>query len=85
MARSGALAALADLTGAMLPLAALDLQARIDERLDKIPNQLNEYGYDAYGMSPFWMRRIFLPTVLLYRYYFRVEVFGIERVPAGYS
>ncbi len=48
MGRSGALAALADLAGATLPLAALNLQARIDERLDKIPNQLNEYGYDAY-------------------------------------
>ena len=83
MARSGVLAALADLTGAMLPLAALDLQARIDERLDKIPNQFNEYGFDAYGMSPLWMRRVLLPSVLLYRYYFRVEVFGIERVPAG--
>lgn len=83
MARSGAFAALADLTGAMLPLSALNLQARIDERLDKIPNQLNEYGFDAYGMSPFWMRRLFLPSVLLYRYYFRVEVFGIERIPAG--
>jgi hypothetical protein len=67
MARSGALAALADLAGAMLPLTALNLQARIDERLEKIPNQLNEYGYDAYGMSPYWMRRIFLPSVLLYR------------------
>ena len=85
MGRSGALAALADLAGATLPLAALNLQARIDERLGKIPNQLNEYGFDAYGMSPFWMRRIFLPSVLLYRYYFRVEVFGIERVPAGRS
>ncbi len=83
MERSGALAALTDLAGAMLPLAALNLQARIDERLEKIPNQFNEYGYDAYGMSPSWMRRIFLPSVLLYRYYFRVEVFGIERIPAG--
>jgi 1-acyl-sn-glycerol-3-phosphate acyltransferase len=83
MERSGARAALTDLIGALLPLAALNLQARIDERLDNIPNQLNEYGFDAYGMSPSWMRRIFLPSVLLYRYYFRVEVFGIERVPAG--
>ena len=83
MLSSGALAALADFAGAMLPLQARDLQTRIDERLAALPNRLNEYGYDAYGMSPSWMRRMLLPVVLLYRYYFRVETFGIDRLPQG--
>jgi 1-acyl-sn-glycerol-3-phosphate acyltransferase len=83
METSSSLTALADLAGALLPLSARDLQAQIDERLAKIPNELNEYGFDAYGMSPEWMRRVLLPSALLYRHYFRVETFGIERLPRG--
>ncbi len=83
MAKSGALDALVDFAGAMLPLRARNLQTVIDENLSRIPNELNEYGYDAYGMSPFWMRRVLMPFALLYRYYFRVEVTGIENLPEG--
>jgi 1-acyl-sn-glycerol-3-phosphate acyltransferase len=77
------LTALADLAGALMPLRARDLQTQIDQRLAKIPNQLNGYGFDAYGMSPVWLRRVLLPSALLYRHYFRVETFGIERLPRG--
>jgi 1-acyl-sn-glycerol-3-phosphate acyltransferase len=83
MARSSALDALVDFAGAMLPLRARNLQTVIDDHLSRIPNQLNEYGYDAYGMTPVWMRRVLLPMALLYRYYFRVEVSGIDHLPAG--
>jgi 1-acyl-sn-glycerol-3-phosphate acyltransferase len=83
MAKSGALDALIDFAGAMLPLQARNLQTVIDENLSQIPNELNEYGYDSYGMSPFWMRRVLMPFALLYRYYFRVEVAGIENLPEG--
>jgi 1-acyl-sn-glycerol-3-phosphate acyltransferase len=83
MARSGALDALVDFAGAMLPLRARNLQTVIDDHLSQIPNKLNEYGYDAYGMSPLWMRRVLMPIALLYRYYFRVEVSGIDRLPEG--
>jgi len=83
MARSGALDALIDFAGAMLPLRARNLQTVIDDHLSRIPNKLNEYGYDAYGMNPVWMRRVLLPFALLYRYYFRVEVAGIEQLPEG--
>jgi len=83
MARSSALDALVDFAGAMLPLRARNLQTVIDDHLSRIPNQLNEYGYDAYGMNPVWMRRVLLPLALLYRYYFRVEVAGIDRLPEG--
>jgi len=75
--------ALGDLVGALVPLATHDLQREIADRLRKIPNRINEYGFDPYGMSPDWMRRWALPALLLYRYYFRVETTGIERMPAG--
>jgi 1-acyl-sn-glycerol-3-phosphate acyltransferase len=80
---SGRRTALGDLAGALLPLSARELQRELAERLRKAPARLNEYGFDPYGMSPDWWRRALLPVVLLYRYYFRVETFGIERVPAG--
>jgi len=83
MARSSALEGLVDFAGAMLPLRARNLQTVIDDHLSKIPNKLNEYGYDAYGMNPHWMRRVLLPMALLYRYYFRVEVSDIDRLPEG--
>ncbi|HEY5658323.1 MAG TPA: lysophospholipid acyltransferase family protein [Myxococcota bacterium] len=83
MRDEGLLKLLTDLAGALVPLAARDLQREIGERLRKIPNRINEFGFDPYGMSPEWMRRWALPALLLYRYYFRVETVGVEHVPAG--
>jgi 1-acyl-sn-glycerol-3-phosphate acyltransferase len=60
-----------------------NLQSGIEAQLARIPNRLNEFGYDPYGMNPAWVRRLVLPTVLLYRFYFRVETFDIDRLPAG--
>jgi len=80
---SGFGTALGDLAGALLPLKARELQRELSERLHKAPLRLNEFGFDPYGLSPTWWSRVLLPVVLLYRYYFRVETFGIEQVPAG--
>ena len=74
---------MADLAGALVPLSIRDLQRECEERLRKAPNEINEFGYDGYGMSPEWLRRAALPGVLLYRWYFRVETFDIERLPQG--
>jgi len=83
MARQERGSVLGDLAGALVPLAARDLVLEVEDRLRKIPNRINEYGYDPYGLSPEWLRRQALPGVLLHRYYFRTEVKDIERVPAG--
>jgi 1-acyl-sn-glycerol-3-phosphate acyltransferase len=72
-----------DLVGAFLPLSARGLEREIEERLRRVPNQLNEYGFDPYGMRLDSARRMALPVALLYRYYFRVETFGVDRVPEG--
>jgi 1-acyl-sn-glycerol-3-phosphate acyltransferase len=60
-----------------------ELQSEIDERLRKLPNRLNEYGFDPFGLSPEWVRNTVLPALFLYRYYFRVETFHIDRMPPG--
>ena len=83
IARSGFAGALGDLAGALLPLRLRDLQGEIDERIAKSPSQLNEYGFDPYGMSPETWRRLALGAAGLYRYYFRVETHQIDRVPSG--
>jgi len=80
---SGFGTALGDLAGALLPLSAQALQRELEERLRKAPTRLNEFGFDPYGMNPETWRRMLLPLVLLYRYYFRVETTGIERLPQG--
>src|SRR4029434_6433439 len=38
---------------------------------------------DAWGFNPDAARQVMLPTALLYRYWFRVQVHGIEHLPAG--
>jgi 1-acyl-sn-glycerol-3-phosphate acyltransferase len=60
-----------------------ELQTELDERLRKVPNRLNEYGFDPFGLSPEWVRNTMLPALLLYRHYFRVETFHIDRMPPG--
>jgi 1-acyl-sn-glycerol-3-phosphate acyltransferase len=66
-----------------LPEPLRSLQAEIDERLARIPTRLNEYGIDAFGASPAFLRQLLLPVALLYRYWLRVETRHVERVPSG--
>ena len=42
-----------------------ELQSELDERLRKVPNRLNEYGFDPFGLSPEWVRNTVLPGLLL--------------------
>lgn len=66
-----------------LPLALRSLTDEVDERLSRIPTTLNEYGYDPFGASLTFARRMTALGAFLYRYYFRAETRGIEKVPDG--
>ncbi len=79
----GLVSKVADLVGAFQPMAMRRLQEQIDARVDRVPVELNDYGFDRYGFHPDTFRRGALPSALLYRYYFRVENHDIERVPEG--
>ena len=74
---------LSDLVGAFQPRALRRLGQEIDACVDRIPAELNEYGYDRYGFHPDTLRRTTLPCALLYRHYFRVETHDVDRVPSG--
>jgi 1-acyl-sn-glycerol-3-phosphate acyltransferase len=79
----GFAAMLGDLAGALTPLAIRDLSAEIADRLRKVPTRVNEFGFDDYGMELDAVRRSVLPCAILYRWYFRVETFGVGRIPEG--
>jgi len=66
-----------------LPGALRRLSERIDARIARLPTRINEYGYDPFGFEPGYARGMLLFMALVYRYYFRVETRGIERVPEG--
>ena len=84
MADEGGLTrALGDLVNGLLPLSTREVQAEIEDRLAKLPNRLNEFGYDPYGLSPDWLRQSVLPAVLVYRYWFRCRVYDVDRLPPG--
>ncbi len=59
------------------------LEDEIGDRIAATSVSLNRYGYDPFGFEPETARRLFLPSALLYHYYFRVETHRIDRVPPG--
>ncbi len=50
--------------------------------IDSVPIQVNEFGYDPWGFSPEDAKVTFSLALRLFRY-FRTEVRGIDRLPAG--
>ncbi len=60
-----------------------DLREELNSKIDAIPADLNEYGYDPWGFNPEVCKRAFLPSAVLYRYYFRCVTTGADRFPEG--
>jgi 1-acyl-sn-glycerol-3-phosphate acyltransferase len=55
----------------------------IKRKLKRLPNKLNEFNYDAWGFHPEIAKYGLTLSYWLYKYYWRTEVFGIEKVPEG--
>jgi 1-acyl-sn-glycerol-3-phosphate acyltransferase len=60
----------------------------IDEEISKkfemlSRDNLNEFGFDSFGYSPDFVKLCLPVALFFYRYYFRVESFGMENVPEG--
>src|SRR5258707_8164337 len=62
-----------------LSLAGPDFERRVMA----LPQQQNEYGVDPFGFDPDFVTAAIGPFLWLYRHYFRVQTFGIEKVPTG--
>jgi 1-acyl-sn-glycerol-3-phosphate acyltransferase len=74
---------LSRLAAAALPGSLGALRAELAARLRRIPTRLNEYGYDDFGLHPQTLEDVMLLAGVVYRYWFRVETHGIERIPRG--
>jgi 1-acyl-sn-glycerol-3-phosphate acyltransferase len=72
-----------NLMSSILPDPFADRRREIRDRLRHIPTEVNEYGYDPFGLHPETLEDVMLFGALLYDYWFRVETYGIERVPKG--
>lgn len=54
------------------------------ERVRCLPrDNLNEFGFDPFGYNPDFVAKVAPYVLFVYRYYFRTQVFGIEKVPKG--
>lgn len=65
------------------PDVVRSVNEEIAQRMRRIPTQLNEFGYDPWGLNVDVARRALVASTLLYRYYFRVETHGVENLPDG--
>lgn len=61
-------------------LSALEEAKLAIERLEA---KEDLHGYDPFGFSPSYLRKVLPTTAMLYRHYFRVITRGIEHVPEG--
>lgn len=66
-----------------LPLSLRSLADEVDARSARLTTELNEYGFDPFGLEPRYARNLLVIAAFLYRYYFRVETKGIEHLPPG--
>jgi 1-acyl-sn-glycerol-3-phosphate acyltransferase len=67
----------------MVRLAEDALGEELDARMARIRMHPNEAGVDPFGFDPGTARYALALAAFLHRFYFRSEVFGIDRVPEG--
>jgi 1-acyl-sn-glycerol-3-phosphate acyltransferase len=64
-------------------LALRTLGPEYSERVEALKRDSNDFGVDEFGVDPDYIRGLGIGLAWLYRYYFRVQVQGIEHVPQG--
>jgi 1-acyl-sn-glycerol-3-phosphate acyltransferase len=64
-------------------LSAAFVNEQVEEKIRQSPTDLNEYGFDSWGLSPRSARYGYTAFAWLYRNYWRVQTYGIENVPSG--
>ncbi len=55
----------------------------LEARIDRVPTRLSDYGVDAFGFDPQYVKRVIGFGAWVYRHYFRCETFGIDNIPDG--
>lgn len=57
------------------------IRPEVWERIRSMEAGQNQYGYDPFGFNPESLKYIVPLAVLLYRHYFRVDTYDIDRIP----
>ena len=65
-----------------MPLLSSSLDDEVRERVGRLEIPFNACGVDPYGISRAHLARSYRALGFLYRRYFRVRAYGVERVPA---
>jgi 1-acyl-sn-glycerol-3-phosphate acyltransferase len=55
----------------------------LDEKMAALRRTENEYGVDPFGFNLDYTLAALAPLVWVFKHYHRVEVFGLDKVPAG--
>lgn len=55
----------------------------IEAKLRALARRANEYGVDPFGMDLDYTLAAIGPLLWMYKHYFRVQTYGIEKVPTG--
>lgn len=69
------------LSGAMRKLMDLLLDDDLKRRIEALKKNTNEFGVDPFGFSPDTLRYAVPLVRWIYTHYFRVQAYGVERVP----
>lgn len=64
-------------------IAEIISSPELEARLDRIPTRLSDYGVDAFGFDPQYLKRVIGLGAWVYRHYHRCETFGVENIPDG--
>jgi 1-acyl-sn-glycerol-3-phosphate acyltransferase len=64
---------------AVIALLGEDFEARVDH----VRANVGERGIDPFGLDPEWAKWAVACSAVLHRIWFRTEVHGVDRVPAG--
>jgi 1-acyl-sn-glycerol-3-phosphate acyltransferase len=67
----------------LTPEVVREIDDEVAARLRRMPTRTNEYGYDPWGLNVDVARQAMVICTLLYRYYFRVDVVGVDHIPDG--
>jgi len=59
------------------------LSPELQAKVDRAAAHLNSAGFDDWGMDPETIKATLVVLQWFYKYYFRVEVIGIDRLPPG--
>ena len=60
----------------------LPVDPEVAARIEALDLQFNKFGVDPYGIDKDDLKRFVSAFAWLYRYYFKVDVYGLENVPA---